>query len=371
MKKVVVIGGGVIGLFCAYYLRKAGFEVTVLEKNAPESTEMCSYGNAGFICTSHIMALASPGAIAKGLRWLTNPKSPLFIKPRLSLSLVKWLWRFYRSATLEHVQKSTTVFRDLQFESRSLYKQFVEDEKARIDFTESGLLIAYSSKKTGQQEAEISKMANEIGIQSFALSKKEIMDKLDGADLKVSGGFFYPDDCILHPAKLVEALRMANQKLGTNLIYEAPVDSAACENGRLKSVKSGIHEYEADEFVLATGSWTPVFGKGLGLKIPVQAGKGYSLTIANPEVKIPIPIILEDAKVAITPLPGLLRIAGTMEIAGLDLSITKIRVESIKEAVRNNFTGVSENELTEAKGERRDLPYTACEFHTSQGKEMD
>ena len=76
MKKVVVIGGGAIGLFSAYYLRKAGFEVTVLEKNAPESTEMCSFGNAGYICTSHIIALSSPGVIAKGLKWLTNSQSP-------------------------------------------------------------------------------------------------------------------------------------------------------------------------------------------------------------------------------------------------------------------------------------------------------
>ncbi|HIB84691.1 MAG TPA: FAD-dependent oxidoreductase [Chromatiaceae bacterium] len=134
-----------------------------------------------------------------------------------------------------------------------------------------------------------------------------------------------------------------------DLIYNAKVDSVSFENGMLKSVKAGITEYEADEFVVATGSWSPVIGNQLGLKIPVQAGKGYSLTIVNPKVQIPLPVILEDAKVAITPLPGFLRIAGTMEIAGLDLSINQLRVEGIKEAVRQNIPQIEESELAEAK----------------------
>ena len=107
--KVTVIGGGIIGLCSALYLKKEGFEVEIVEQN--DFSNNCSYGNAGLVAPSHIIPLASPGMISKGIKYALNPASPFYIKPVMDPDLIKWAWNFYRSATHKHVDNSATVLR--------------------------------------------------------------------------------------------------------------------------------------------------------------------------------------------------------------------------------------------------------------------
>src|SRR4030095_7442189 len=119
MKDVVIIGGGIIGCCCAWYLHESGFKVTILDKG--DYSTGCSYGNSGMIVPSHFMPLASPGMIAKGLRWLTKKSSPFYIRPRLNLELAQWLWRFYRSANKKHVIEATPLLHDMHQEGYEFY----------------------------------------------------------------------------------------------------------------------------------------------------------------------------------------------------------------------------------------------------------
>src|SRR6476660_9920590 len=125
MSRVLIIGGGVIGLCTAYYAARKGHEVTVVDRNS-ESHGGCSSGNAGMIVPSHFVPLAAPGMVALGLKWMWNPESPFYIKPRLSGDLLGWAWKFYRAANSAHVARSAPLLRDLQLTSRAGFEELAD-----------------------------------------------------------------------------------------------------------------------------------------------------------------------------------------------------------------------------------------------------
>jgi D-amino-acid dehydrogenase len=121
-KRVVIIGAGVIGLCTAYYCARRGFNVTVVERNAAKR-DGCSFGNAGMIVPSHFVPLAAPGMVKLALKWMFNPASPLYIKPRLDADLLDWGWKFWRAANADHVQRSAPLIRDLSLASRACFEE--------------------------------------------------------------------------------------------------------------------------------------------------------------------------------------------------------------------------------------------------------
>ena len=149
--RVVIVGGGVIGLCSAYYALRRGFSVTVLERGGV-GADNCSTGNAGMIVPSHFIPLAAPGMIAKGLRMMLNPESPFFIRPRLDPALVKWVWSFYRHSTAAHVAATGGLLRDLNLESRRLFGELAED--ADFGLVRRGLLMLCKTAKGLEEEAE-------------------------------------------------------------------------------------------------------------------------------------------------------------------------------------------------------------------------
>src|SRR5438094_3754163 len=137
-KRVLIIGGGVIGLCTAYYAARRGHRVTVIDRDTAED-EGCSYGNAGMIVPSHFVPLAAPGMVALGLKWMWNPESPFYIKPRCSWDLIAWALRFACSATRGHVQRSAPLLRDLHLASREAYTRF-DEENPDFGLIRKGLL---------------------------------------------------------------------------------------------------------------------------------------------------------------------------------------------------------------------------------------
>ncbi len=342
MKHVVVIGGGVIGLSVAHACARRGHRVTVVER--ARERRGSSLGNAGMVVPSHFIPLAAPGMVALGLRWMWNPESPFYIQPRLDWDLITWAWRFWRSSTRAHVERAAPLLRDLHLASRVAYEQIGED----CGLVEKGLLMLCKTPHALDEEARTAAQARNLGIPAEVLDAKATAALDPHVTMDIAGAVYFPKDCHLQPARYVATLEQGIGAAGGEIIFDAEVTGWRREGARLAAVQTTCGEIGGDEFVLAGGAWSPALTRGLGLRLPMQAGKGYSVTLPLP-IELPqICSILTEARVAVTPMGGALRVGGTMEIAGLDERVSQRRVEGILRALpqyyprfrREHFDGI-------------------------------
>ena len=341
MKSVVIIGGGIIGLSSAYYLTKAGHKVTILEQG--DMKDGCSYGNAGMIVPSHLIPLAAPGMISKGIRWMFNSNSPFYVKPRLNGDLIKWGYHFYKSATKEHVTKSAPALKELSLLSKSMFKQLSTELPFDFGYHERGLLMLYQTKETEHEERETAALANAHGIEAHIISAEDVQKLEPDVRVTVRGGVYFPGDAHVTPQLLVNQLKTYLKDKGVVIMDQTTVTDFIIEAGKIKVVKTDKAEYSFDEVVLATGSWSGLVAAKLSLALPMQAGKGYSFTLQNVEKNVRIPSIFLEARVAITPMGNTLRFGGTMEITGIDHSISMNRVKGIVDSIPNYYPDMKVN----------------------------
>lgn len=327
-RRVVIIGGGVIGLACAYYARQRGLSVTVIERNGPQR-DGCSFGNAGMIVPSHFTPLAAPGMVSLGLRMMWNPESPFYIKPRLSGELLRWGMQFWKSATAAHVDRAGPVLRDLHLKSRECYGELADRFGNSFGLARNGLLMLCKTQHVLDDEARMAEKGRLLGIPAEILDARQTRDLDPGIDLEILGSVYFPLDCHLTPQTLVRGLQEHLEGEGVRFVWNSLVAGWRFEGSRLAAVRANDVEIEADEFVLSGGSWSQGIVKDLHLSLPIQAGKGYSLTLEHPRQLPKICSICTEARLAITPMGSTLRVGGTMEIAGLDESINAVRVRGI------------------------------------------
>ena len=342
-ERVVIIGGGVVGLCSAYYCLKRGFAVTLVEREA-EGGDNCSMGNAGMIVPSHFVPLAAPGMLAKGLRWMFDPESPFYVRARLSPDLARWGWLFYRSSTPAHVAASRELLRDLNLESRRLFGEL--DEEEHFGLVKRGLLMLCKTAKGLDEEGHVAEQARELGLNAQIFDAAATAAADPAITMDVAGSVYFPEDCHLSPARFMESMRQRVLALGAVIDTGVVADRIETQAGRVVAVtaKNG-RRFEGDKFVVAGGSWSARLLKSVGWNLPLQAGKGYSLTLPKPRQLPRLCSIFAEAKVAVTPMDGHLRFGGTMEIGGLDLSINPARVRGIVKSVHAYFPEFLEHDF--------------------------
>ncbi|HXG47715.1 MAG TPA: FAD-dependent oxidoreductase, partial [Methylomirabilota bacterium] len=272
--RVLVIGGGVIGLCSAYYAARAGHRVTVMDRQ-PARRSGCSFGNAGMVVPSHFVPLAAPGMVALGLKWMWNPKSPFYIKPRLDADLLHWGWRFWRAATAEQVRRASPLLRDLNLASRACFEEFAAEPGTDFGLTRRGLLMLCRSAHTLDEEAHMAARARELGLAAEVLDAAGASRLEPGITMDIAGAVYFPGDCHLSPDRFMAALEERLRGAGVEFLWETEANGWRMEAGRVAAVMTGRGELEADEFVVCGGAWSPRLASGLGLKLPMQAGKGY------------------------------------------------------------------------------------------------
>ncbi len=333
MKTIGIIGGGITGLCCAYYLQREGFHITVIDQG--DLSDGSSYGNAGMIVPSHVIPLAAPGIMNKGLKWMVNSKSPFYIHPAFRKELLRWGWLFYKSSTAKNVVRAIPALRDISRLSRELYIDLVQ-ETGIPGFSQRGLFMLYQTAAAEKEEIEAAGMAGKAGVEAHVVSTAEVERMEPEVKMKVRGGVYYPGDAHLTPPLLMEGLKAYLKNKGVRFLTETKVINFYIEKDEIKQVITDQKDIVFDEVIVAGGSWSPFLLQKLKVQLPLQAGKGYSFGIKKPVQKINIPSLLIEGKVAVTPMSGFLRLSGTMEITGINQVVNMKRVEGIIRTV-NDF----------------------------------
>ena len=334
MKRVSIVGGGIIGLCSAYYLAKEGYEVTVFDQSAMD--DGCSYGNAGMIVPSHIIPLAQPGMIAQGMKWMFDSQSPFYVKPRLNSDLIKWGLQFYKHANAKHVEKAMPALRDLSLLSKELYQDFAKENDSFF-YEEKGLLMLYKTDKVANEMFHEAKEAERLGLEVDYLTAAEVAVLEKGTKTDVIGGIHYKSDAHLYPQKFMKFLKKELERLKVEIHSNTSVEDFIFDKNRIVKVVTNKGSFAADEVVLAAGSWSPSLAKKLNISISILPGKGYSFTLNDKAHKPSIPTILCEGKVAVTPMNNDIRFGGTMEITHTgDTKINQNRLQGIVNSI-NEF----------------------------------
>jgi D-amino-acid dehydrogenase len=335
----VIVGGGIVGFFTAYFLQKSGVQVTLLDKG--DFQENCSTGNAGMIVPSHIVPLASPGMVSKGLMWMFSAKSPFYIHPSLDRDLIRWCYYFFRAANTGQVNRALPVLKSFSFFSKALYMELQQNHaQADFSFQEKGLLMLYRTAAMEKEETEFAEIAMKQGVEAQVLSRQEAQKLEPHQELDVRGAVYFPGDAHLDPAKLYAFMKDYLLGQGVKFIKEAEVTGFEKEGAKVKKVLSSKGDFDCDDLVICSGAWSSILADKLGFRLPMIGGKGYSFTKPNlPGLQQAS--ILTEAKVSQSPYPDFVRFGGTMEIARPNTKVNIKRVEGIFSAIHNYYPGIS------------------------------
>jgi D-amino-acid dehydrogenase len=239
MKEAVIIGGGIIGMWCAWHLQEAGVQVSIVDKG--DFLDGCSYGNAGMVVPSHFVPLASPGMMAKGIKWMFSKDSPFYIRPRMNFELAQWLWLFYLSSTKKHVAESASLLKDMHTESRELYRQ-LQSSGFDFKFEQKGILMLFRTAEAEQDELEMATAAHQLGIQANFLTQEQLAIMQPRIRMDVKGAVHYPGDCHFTPHLLMNQMKAHLQTVGVEFLEKHEVANIEDhgKNGCTLSCKNGI-----------------------------------------------------------------------------------------------------------------------------------
>ncbi len=328
--KTIVVGGGIIGAFTAYYLRKAGREVTIVDRG--EFGGACSHGNCGYVSPSHVLPLCRPGQIMNGIKGMLSSQRALRIKPQLSLSFWSWMMKFASRCNERDALEAGRARHSLLQSSAALYRDVIAKEKLQVEWTTDGLLFVYRDQHEFDAYRKIDKWLREnFNVPAEPIEGSDALTKLEPA-LKpgLAGAWHYHIDAHLRPDRLMSELRRVLTEMGVQIVEKTEVRGFENIGGKAIAVKTTGDAIPGNEFIVCTGSWTPFLNDELGCRIPVQPGKGYSITMARPKRCPRYPMILEECHVAITPFEQGYRVGSTMEFAGYDTTLNRGRLNYLR-----------------------------------------
>jgi D-amino-acid dehydrogenase len=325
--EVLILGAGVIGLSCAYFLAKAGREVTILDQGKPGSG--ASHGNCGTITPSHAPPLAKPGMLQQALAWMVQNDAPFYVKPRFDPVLWRWLWAFQRRCNWPDFEQALAGKARLLLQSRQLLAELIHSEKLDCEFAECGHLTVFRDARALADFDWWPRALQSVGIEVNALDGDALRAREPTLRPEVIGGFDTPIDAEFKPDRYVAELARVVSQLGVRIETNAQVTGFARGRDAIERVNGTRGDYAADAIVLALGAWSPLLAGHLGLRIPVQPGKGYSITSTVPTRAPRLPVVCRERSVAITPWRDSYRVGSTMEFSGYDDRLNRTRLEAL------------------------------------------
>lgn len=328
-KKVIIVGAGSIGLHCAFFLNQAGLEVEVLDDHPNDDQSNCSYGNCGYITPSHFVPIASPYMLKAGFKMMFDPTSPVSIPLLKNLNKLPWYFKFILASRSGKVQEAAPTLYRLNEESRQLYELLYMTYDSDSELKHRGLLMAATTEKGFLEELELSKMAQSLGIITKVYQQSDMKKIEPFVDFNIAGAIHYKTDAHVHPQKHMHWLIRTLEQNGVAIRDGIKVDAITLSKGKIKAIRSGDKVFRADEYVIAGGAKSSVLAGLAGIKLPVIAGKGYSIDFKADSIRLDTPVILTEARVAITPFKDALRLGSGMEFNGETGQVRLRRVQAI------------------------------------------
>ena len=326
---VLVIGGGIIGLACAYYLAKAGKAVRLLEQERIGADTAASYGNCGLVFISHLLPLCAPGTIRHEMMRRLHGGSPLYIKLAPDVKRFKWLLNFARKCNTKHMAYAIKARGKILQNSIELLVKLFKEEHIECDWEEKGVLMVFKSRSEMQKYGKSNDLMKPYGLDAVSLVGDALFDLEPALHKDVYGAWLHKKDSHLRPEKLLSAWQQVLLKMGVTIEENCRLEDLAAESRRIRHAETTNGTYTADEYVLATGAWTPQLTDRLKLSLPVEAGKGYSLTMKRPGVCPAIPCYFSEPSVVATPWKSGFRLGGTMEFSGFNSDILTRRIQNL------------------------------------------
>ena len=341
--EVLVIGGGIIGASCAYYLSRDGHEVTLIERaDAICPVGASSYANAGLVMPSDPCPLPSPGVLGEGFKWLLDSSSPLYIKPRPSPALVRWLAGFVAASRESRMRRGMPVLRALGVEGLKAFAEL--DSLGTLDagYHSTGILSLYLTEGRLQGAAAGAiPLENEFGVKTEILDAAAVHERVPAALPEVVGGAYTPEDGYVEPCKLTRELARLATEQGATVLTATEALGFSREGNSVTGVMTTKGMLRPETVVLAAGVWSKRLARGLGLSLPLQPAKGYSITVPRPEgVPDDMALYLPEGHACVTPFGDGVRFAGTLELSGMNYRVLDNRISGIRKGAGRFFAGV-------------------------------
>ena len=332
-----VVGGGVIGIACAHYLTRAGYQVTVMDRASIGGA--CSHANCGYVCPSHILPLTVPSAIPMALKSLLKPRSPFKVKFSLSPNYVSWMLQFAKRCRERVALAAGHHLKAILDASLVEYKNLIADQQVDCEWRESGLLHVFQNQNALDafaRENDWVQSEYQCGAKRIAANELPGLDTTLRSDL--AGGFLHEHDASLRPDLLNQSWRSKLESEGVRFLENCDLQNIVRDaSGKVKYLNTSQGQQIADVFVFALGAWSERFGRELGFKLPIQPGKGYSVTLEKPDVSPTLPMLFPEKKIGISPFANGFRIGSMMEFVGFDQAIPEYRIQQLKDSVKPFF----------------------------------
>ncbi len=342
---VLILGGGAIGLACAVGLLEAGRSVRIIERGRVGGAT--SHGNCGTLTPSHAPPLAASATLWKAAKWMLTPDAPLYLPPRWDPTLWRWLAAFVRRCNARDWQHSARARAALLLNSRALIEDWVARLQLDCEFAGTGLHEVYRDADAFAADCEQLPALAELGIAARVLDGAALAADEPALKPGMAGAIYFPGDAHLRPdrycAELARCVRAAGGLIEENVV----VQGFSRGRGRLRDVHTSAGRRRGRDVLLALGAWSPQVAKRLDLRLPIQPGKGYSITYDRPTPAPRRPLVLRDHSVCVTTWGSGYRLGSTMEFSGYDDSLNRVRLDALERAAReclNTPVGPSKRE---------------------------
>ena len=343
--RAVIIGGGIIGGCTAYYLSRKGWDVTLVEKD--QFGRGASWGNCGLIVSTHLLPLNTPANLKTGLKWMFKKNAPLYIRPSMDIQRLSWLLRFAGNCHPGAIRQSTFGMAALLQPAVSLYEELIELEGISCDWDRQGALHLFETERDLRDFAAVDEVARRFGLGAQMLDTKALLEMEPALDNRLAGGWFDPFVAQIRPDRFMTALKHVLQRHGVHVIENCRFDSFHSESKRAVSAVTSKGIIDGDTFVVAAGAWTPRLNRVLGVRIPIQPGKGYSVTFPNADFLPTKPCFFENVRVVATRWNSGFRLGGTMEFSGYDEHLNRRRIGALSTSASEYLRGFNTTEVEE------------------------
>ena len=326
-----------IGIACAHYLTRAGYQVTVMDRASIGGA--CSHANCGYVCPSHILPLTVPSAIPTALKSLLKPRSPFKVKFSLSPNYVSWMLQFAKRCRERVALAAGHHLKAILDASLVEYKNLIADQQIDCEWRESGLLHVFQNQNALDafaRENDWVQSEYQCGAKRIAANELPGLDTTLRSDL--AGGFLHEHDASLRPDLLNQSWRSKLESEGVRFLENCDLQNIVRDaDGKVKYLNTSQGQQIADVFVFALGAWSERFGRELGFKLPIQPGKGYSVTLEKPDVSPTLPMLFPEKRIGISPFANGFRIGSMMEFVGFNQAIPEYRIQQLKDSVKPFF----------------------------------